>query len=69
MKKIVLYIQTAHNEIFQRNTKTLIEGYARIIDKYDLNIDVRSVCGVCPDREYFEDMVYYNSDSGHVLVW
>ncbi len=60
MKKIVLYIQTSGSEIFQRNTKALVDGYRRIISKYNLNIDIKSVCGVYPDREYFEDIVFWD---------
>lgn len=56
--KIALLINTSSAQVFQNNTKVLIEEYNRVIDKYSLDIDVITVTGKCEGRtEYFENIV------------
>ena len=60
MKKILLFINSSSHKIFQNNIKALVSGYSRIIQRYGLNIDVRTITGIDrnePRKHYVEDIV------------
>lgn len=58
MKKILIAINSASHQIFQNDIISLTEGYKKIIEKNNLNIDVITFCGKAENKDsYIEDIV------------